>query len=167
MPEGKAIYPPLQRKEYNMNTLIIGGLFALALLAILGLVFVLRSEPRTPKTPVTKVDNEPLKVSETAQVAAGGLPTQPSLPAPKEEVATSQRTVPLQQEVSRFPVANGQFHKLSVELHALHAQAQEIEQSLSNLTEMIEHIEHGQSEQSHYASVDEAVVHPTEPVSAN
>ncbi|GAC1436433.1 MAG: hypothetical protein NVS4B1_32310 [Ktedonobacteraceae bacterium] len=147
-----------------MNTLIIGGLFALALLAILGLVFLLRSEPHTPKTPITRVDNEPLKVSETAQVAAGGAPTQPGLPAPKEEGVAIQQIVPVQQEGQRFPVANGQFHKLSIELHALHGQAQEIEHRLSILTEMIERIEH---DQSHYVSVDEKVSHSTEQVSAN
>ena len=147
-----------------MTTLIIGGLFALALLAIAGLVFLLRSEPRTTKVPVTRVNNEPLKVSETAQIAAGGLPTQPSLPAPKEEVAATPQMVPLQQQVQRFPVANGQFHTLSVELHALHTQAQNIEHRLSILTEMIERVE---PDQSHYVNVDEDMSHPVEPVSAN
>ena len=145
-----------------MNTLIIGGLFALALLAIIALVFLLRSEPRTAKVPVTKVNNEPLKVNETAQVAAAGTP---SLPAPREEVATTPQVVPVQQHVQqRFPIANGQFHKLSDELHALHTQAQEIEQRLSTLTEMVERIE---SDQRQYTSVDGQGSHSTEPVSAN
>lgn len=147
-----------------MTTLIIGGLFAVALLAIVGLVFMLRGEPRTPKVPITRVDNEPLKVSETAQIATRGLPTQPGLPAPQEEVATTPQTMPLPQNVQRFPVANGQFHKLSVELHALHTQAQEIEHRLNILTEMIERIE---PDQSHYVSVDGQVPHSVEPVSAN
>ena len=147
-----------------MTTLIIGGLFALALLAIIGLVFLLRSEPRTPKIPATRVDNEPLKVSETAQIATGGAPTQPGLPAPKEDIAAVPQTAPLQQSVQRFPVSNGQFHSLSVELQALHAQAQEIEHRLSTLTEVIERIGHNQS---HYVSVDEEVSHSAEPVSAN
>ena len=132
-------------------------------LAILGAVFLVRSEPRTPKMPVARVDNEPLKVSETAQIATGGAPTQPGLPAPKEEVI-SHNVVPAQLKAQTFPVANGQFHKLSVELHALHGQAQEIEHRLNVLTEMIERIEH---DQSHYVSVDEEVSHPTETVSAN
>jgi len=147
-----------------MTTLIIGGLFALALLAIVGLVFLLRSEPRTAKVPVTQVNNEPLKVSETAQIASGGLPTQPSLPAPKEEVVAAPQTVPLQQYVQRFPVANGQFHKLSVELQAMHTQAQVIVHRLNTLTEMIERIE---PDQSHYVSVNEDMSHPAETISAN
>ncbi len=147
-----------------MSTLIIGGLFALALLAIVGLVFLLRSEPRTPKVPVTRVDNEPLKMSETAQIASGGAPTQPGLPAPKEDVTPSVQTGPLQQNGQRFPVVNGQFHKLSTELRALHIQAQEIEQRLSILSEMIERIEHDQTQ---YASLDEQGSHSTERVSAN
>ena len=147
-----------------MTTLIIGGLFAIALLAIVGLVLLLRSEPRTPKVPVTKVNDEPLKVSETAQIAAGGSPTQPSLPAPKEEIAATPQTVPVQQQVQRFPVINGQFHTLSVELRALHTQAQEIEHRLTTLNEMVERIE---PDQSHYVNVDEEVSHPTETISAN
>ena len=147
-----------------MSTLIIGGLFALALLAIVGLAFLLRSEPRTPKVPVTRVDNEPLKMSETAQIASAGAPTQPGLPAPKEDIAPSVRTIPLQQHVQRFPLANGQFHKLSDELHALHTQAQEIEQRLSVLSEMIERIEHDQRQ---YTSVDEDAAHRTETIAAN
>ncbi len=146
-----------------MNTLIIGGLFAIALLAILGLVFLLRSETQVQKAPVTRVDNEPLKVSETAQIATGGLPTQPGLPSPKEENVAVPQTVPVQQNTQRFPVANGQFHRLSDELHALHTQSQEIEHRLSTLTEMIERIEH---DQNHFVSVNEEV-HSTEPASAN
>ncbi len=148
-----------------MNTLIIGGLFALALLAIIGLVFLLRSETRTPQVPVTKVNNEPLQVSETAQVASAGAPTQPGLPAPREEVATTPQVLPVQQPVQqRFPIANGQFHKLSDELHSLHTQAQEIEQRLSVLTEMIERMENNQRQ---FVSLDEQESHSTEPVSAN
>ncbi len=148
-----------------MTTLIIGGLFAIALLAIVGLVFLLRSEPRTPRVPITKVNNEPLKVNETAQIAAVGAPTQPGLPAPKEDIAATPQMVPLQQPVQRFPVANGQFHKLSVELQALHTQAQDIEHSLSTLTEMIERIE---SDQDHYNSIDgQRPSLQTEPISAN
>ena len=146
-----------------MNTLIIGGLFALALLAIVGLVFLLRSEPRTSKVLTTKVDNAPLKISETAEIASGGAPTQPGLPAPKEEVITLSQTVPLEQHTQRFPVAKGQFHALSVELLALQTQAQEIEHRLNTLTEIVERIE---QDQRQYARVDE-VSHTAEPVSAN
>ena len=144
-----------------MSTLIIGGLFALAILAIIGLFFLLRSEPRTPKVPVTKVSNEPLQVSETAQVASAGAPT---LPAPKDEAPSTLQTLPVQQHVQRFPIVNGQFHKLSDELHALHTQAQEIEQRLGVLTEMLERIEHNQNQ---YVNVDEEVNHSNEPVPAN
>ena len=65
-----------------MSTLIIGGLFAVALLTILGLVFLIRGESQTSKKGVTRVDNEPLKLSETSQIAAGGTPTLPGLPTP-------------------------------------------------------------------------------------
>ena len=54
-------------------------------------------------------------------------------------------------ETEQFPVGNGQFHRLSVELHSLHGQAQEIEDRLSVLTEMVEHIE---DDQNSYTSVE-------------
>lgn len=140
-----------------MSILIIGGLFAVALLAMLALVFLVRGTPRTPEMKVTKVDNEPLKLSETAQVAAGGTPT---LPAPNTET----EVMPESHNVQQFPVGNGQFHRLSVELHSLHGQAQEIENRLDVLTEMIERIENNQV---HYTHVEEDALVPVEPASAN
>jgi len=142
-----------------VNIVIIGGLFAVALLAVLALVFLVRGEPRTPKKNVTKVDNEPLKLSETAQVAAGGTPTLPGLP----ESNTETELIPELHNIQQFPVGNGQFHRLSVELHSLHGQAQEIENRLSVLTEMIEHIE---NDQDHYTHVEEDAS-VTEPAAAN
>lgn len=143
-----------------MSILIIGGLFAVALLAVLALVFLVRGEPRTPKMKVTKMDNEPLELSETAQVAAGGTPTLPNLPAPNTET----EVMPEPHNVQQFPVGNGQFHRLSVELHSLHGQAQEIENRLDVLTEMIERIENNQV---HYTHVEEDALVPVEPASAN
>lgn len=142
-----------------MSTFIIAILFVVALLAVLGLVFLVRGESQTSKKSATKVDNEPLKLSETAEIAAGGTPTQPGLPAPKTEA------IPEYSEVEQFPVANGQFHRLSVELHSLHGQAQEIEDHLGILTEMVERIENNQN---HYTHVEEDVATtPAEPASAN
>ena len=134
-----------------MSTLIIGGLFAVALLTILGLVFLIRGESQTPKKGVTRVDNEPLKLSETSQIAAGGTPTLPGLPTPK----TEKEAMPEYVETEQFPVGNGQFHRLSVELHSLHGQAQEIEDRLSVLTEMVERIE---DDQNSYTHVEEDVM---------
>jgi len=142
-----------------VNIVIIGGLFAVALLAVLALVFLVRGEPRTPKN-VTKVDNESLKLSETAQVAAGGTPTLPGLPTPNTET----EVMPELHNVQQFPVGNGQFHRLSVELHSLHGQAQEIENRLGVLTEIIEHIE---DDQDHYTHVEEDASVTAEPASAN
>ncbi len=143
-----------------MNIVIIGGLFAIALLAVLALVFLVRGEPRTSKKNVTKVDNEPLKLSETAQVAASGTPTLPGLPTTEAET----EVMPELHNVQQFPVGNGQFHRLSVELHSLHGQAQEIENRLGVLTEMIEGIE---NDQGHYTHVEEDASMPAEPASAN
>ena len=144
-----------------MNTLIIGGLFALAVLALIAVAFLVRGETKTAKIHTVKVESEPAReaqAKETAEIAAAGAPAQPGLPAPREESLPEQRTV------QHFPVANGQFHKLSVELHSLHGQAQEIEHRLSILTEMIERIE---DDQNQYVNIEEEASHSTGYVSVN
>ncbi len=133
-----------------MSTLIIGALFAVALVTIVGIVFLLRGEPQTPKQGVTRVDNEPLQLSATSAIAEGGAPTLPSLPVPNMETETT----PEYSETERFPVGDGQFHRLSVELHSLHGQAQEIENRLSVLTEIAERIE---DNQNYSTSVEEDI----------
>jgi hypothetical protein len=141
-----------------MSTLIIGALFAVALVTIVGIVFLLRGESQTPKQGVTRVDNEPLKLSETSAIAQGGTPTQPGLPAPTTE--NENEAIPEYGEAEQFPVGNGQFHRLSVELHSLHGQAQEIENRLSVLTEIAERIENNQN----FTSIEDDV---TETAPAN
>ncbi len=146
-----------------MNTLIIGSLFALALLALVALAFVIRSEPRRAKTRTVKVEGEPARAAqakEAAEIAAIGVPAQPNLSASREEMSLEEV------EVSRFPLTNGSFHKLSTELHALHGQAQEIEHRLSILTEMVERIENNQNT---YTSIEEEAgyTHTAEQVSVN
>ncbi len=143
-----------------MSTLIIGGLFVLALIALVGVVFLVRSGPHTPKTRITKMESEPVKVLEAAEIAASGAPAQPNLPSLQEE------PVPEPQVVQYLPVGRSQFHTLSIELHALQGQAQKIEHSLNILTEVIESIEHGQN---HAVNLEEEVplTVPAEPAATN
>ena len=121
-----------------MSTLIIGGLFALALIAILALVFVLRGEQH-----VTQVRNQP----STALISTTPPADDQSEQQATLDTDTTMQTFPQVDEPAsfnngqRFPLVNGQFHELSSELHTLHGQAQEIEQRLSALTSMIERIE--------------------------
>ena len=113
-----------------MNLLIIGGLLALGLLAIVGAVFLAMGERRTvaQSPPATARTTQPLK--QPTGVPAAKMPvTNETLPAVREET-------PL--------VLNGQYHELANELRTLHGQAIELEQRLSVLTEIADHIEHTQ-----------------------
>lgn len=148
-----------------MNTLIIGGLFALAVVALVALAFVVRGESRTPQTPKAPPANEQsaptVAARQQAEASAPATPVVQNLPAPeKRDGIVPVRTAPARAvEKQRFPIANGQFHELSVELHTLHGQAQEIEHRLSILTEMIERIERSQGGRT---SVAEEISRPTD-----
>ena len=111
-----------------MNLLIIGGLLALGLLAIVGAVFLAMGEKRAaaPSPSATAKTTQPLKQPTGAPVA--------KMPATKE-------TLPAVREETLL-VLNGQYHELANELHALHGRASELEQRLSALTEIADHIEH-------------------------
>ena len=126
-----------------MSTLIIGGLFVVALLALVGLVFVLRSESSTTRAAQTKPVGP--QSSATSHVAATSQP----VTATHGDVSSSLAPAPtvpdsIEPEEPHFAMANGQFHELAEELHTLHEQSQEIEHRLSILSEMIERIERSQ-----------------------
>ena len=130
-----------------MSTLIIGGLFVVALVALVALVFVLRSESATPKAasivqsvPVNPPNSATQDVMATSQIdtSAHRDVSSPSMTA-TTTVPTSEPT-----DEPHFAMANGQFHELTIELHTLHEQSQEIEHRLSILSEMIERIERSQ-----------------------
>ena len=104
-----------------MNLLIIGGLLALGLLAIVGAVFLAMGERRAaaPSPSATARTTQPLK-------QPTGAPTA-KMPATKETLPAVREETPL--------VLNGQYHELT---------NIELEQRLSALTEIADHIEHAQ-----------------------
>ena len=113
-----------------MNLLIIGGLLALGLLAIVGAVFLAMGERRAaaPSPSATAKTTQPLKQPTGAPVA--------KMPATKETLPAVREETPL--------VLNGRYHELANELHTLHGQAIELGQRLSALTEIADHLEHAQ-----------------------
>jgi hypothetical protein len=125
-----------------VNLLIIGGLLAFGLLALLASVFLARGERQegqaaakaatAPSPSATAKTTQPLKpLSETPDTPAAEMPeTTETLPAVLGET-------PL--------VLNGQFHELANELHTLHEYAIELEHRLSVLTGIVDHIEHAQA----------------------
>lgn len=114
-----------------MNLLIIGGLLALGLLALVGAVFLAMGErqAKTPSSSATAKTTQSLK--QPSSTPAAQLPaTEETLPAVRDET----------------PLAlNGQYHELANELRTLHEHAIELEQRLSILAGIADHIEHTQA----------------------
>lgn len=147
-----------------MNLLIIGGLFGIAVLALIGLVLVIASErratPRTKATPAEEAISKPQQLAEPTpavsqpasldvdQEQTRVLAPSISLPA-KETYPVSERP---------FPLMNGQLHEFSSQLRALHQQTQELEHRLSLMLALVEQAERANSKQM---LVDEDLTMPT------
>ena len=134
-----------------MNLLIFGGLLVVGLLAILGIVWAIRSEPSAvqnvpaPSTSAATMPTMPISLEKnTAPTQTRGVavdpPTVIKTPAGTREV---ERTVNSEEEP--FPISNGQLQELITQLQALHQQSQEFERRLSVLTNMVEHIQRSQN----------------------
>ncbi len=130
-----------------MTFLIIGGLLGVAILAILGAVFLGVSEQRAEKTrtngsyTISSSSSTPLVEPPSAASRATVRTTPPgqNLPPPAER---SLR--PTGDGQQQFAV-NGQFHELTVELQTLYQHAWELERRLRTLTEIADRIEKTQS----------------------
>lgn len=131
-----------------MTILIVGGLLVVALLAVLGAVFLSRTDQRAARAQA----NGSVIVS-----TRGAIP----LAQPSSTVnPTTERTAPISQNMPSTadrpasPVAsgqqytlNGQFHELTVELQTLYQHAWELERRLRTLTEVANRIEKTQGNQ--------------------
>jgi hypothetical protein len=112
-----------------MNLLIIGGLLAVGLLALVGAVFLAMGERRAPSPSTTAKTTQPLKQPTSASDA--------KIPATNETLPAVREETPL--------VLNGQYHELANELRTLHGHAIELEQRLSVLTGIAGNLEHAQA----------------------
>ncbi len=127
-----------------MNILILGGLFALGIVAILVVVVLARGEqrqhtarangtggqaPSPVEPPPTSVPEVPaISRSQRLTVPLDGAPTLVGL---DEQSASVRLKLP--------------FHELADEIRALHQHAWDLEQRLSALTEMVDHVERVQN----------------------
>ena len=133
-----------------MDTLIIGGLLVVGIVAIVALFFVLRGD-ETPKAPAVTQDvsqptsespnpNAPISVQQqpiNTRVAATEARTVPSM----ETAASPEQEQPLKVRL------NGQFHELAHGLRTLQQQATDMEQRLGSLNQMIDNIENDSTEE--------------------
>ncbi len=125
-----------------MNLLIIGGLLVFGLLAVLGAVFLARSEKgagETVKKPATAPASEP--------AGNGG-----SGPGAAAKDGATMQNLPVPQEETQLVAFNGQFQELAAELRTLYQETQDLEHRLSLLVKIANHIEYVQRE---HVSVEE------------
>ena len=117
--------------------LIIGGLFAIALLALIVLIFALRSAPRKKDTPTR---------SPASQLAHGQEDTahKSDVKQQKEEDESSEVTegrLPAIRNHTQLSSYGRQFQEFAIELHVLHRQVQDIEHRLGMLSQIMDRIE--------------------------
>jgi hypothetical protein len=127
-----------------VNILILGGLFALGIVAILVVVVLARSEHGQNKA----------NANGTGVQAPSPVEPHPTSDPEVPAISRSQRlTVPLDRtpilvgldEQSASVRLNQPFHELANEIRALHQHAWDLEQRLSALTEMVDHVERVQN----------------------
>lgn len=153
-----------------MNLLIIGGLFVLGILALVGAIFLgmseqraaarnNRAEPHLPAAatppPATRQISQSAQ-SVPAQSTSRPLTEAPTMvrPTPSYSVAdeptfASREPTFVNREPEReLPALNGQFHEVVSEIRTLHQQALQLEQRLNILTEMVDRLERAQTDRT-------------------
>jgi hypothetical protein len=132
-----------------VSFLIIGGLLAVALLAILGAVFLGISEQRAESarsnggTTASSTGTRP--VGEQQRVVSSGV--EQRAPIRQNTSPLAERSLVSTEESQHSYVLNGQFHELAMELQTLYQHARELERRLRTLTEVADRIEKTQSNQ--------------------
>ena len=132
-----------------MTLLIIGGLLAVAILAILGAVFLGVSEQRTEKART----NGSMSLSSSSSIPLVEQPStvnraaERTAPTRQNPPPTAERTLRSARGSQQQDALNGQFHELTAELRTLYQHAWELERRLRSLTEIAERLEETQSNQ--------------------
>ena len=122
-----------------MNFLIIGGLLAFGILALVGAIFLGLSEQRATSTRNNRVEQAALPDLSrpvTHSVVESPTMVRPNLPA------SGETTFSREEQERRLSALNGQFHEVVSEIRTLHQQALQLEQRLNILTDMVDRLEH-------------------------
>ena len=135
-----------------MNILILGGLFALGIVALLVVVVLARGGQRRNSAKGTAEQApSPVEPPPTGWPPAPATSPEPRLTVPldgrhtlveRDEQAVSVQLIPVSQKGLQ------PFHELASELHALHQHAWELEQRLGRLSEMVGQLERVQNGQT-------------------
>ncbi|HYX48704.1 MAG TPA: hypothetical protein VE843_03125 [Ktedonobacteraceae bacterium] len=126
-----------------MTLLIIGGLLIIAILAILGAVFLSVSDQRTAKaqTNSSVTMNSQSTTPVVQQSLAASRTTERSTPLRQNLPSAAERPLSTTGGDQQHFALNGQFHELAVELQTLYQHAWELERRLRTLAEVAERIE--------------------------
>ena len=126
-----------------MTLLIIGGMLIVALLAILGAVFLSISDQRSNKEQANGnvIVSSPGTVPLVEQSLAASPATEKTIPQRQNHPPTSERPLSTIGGSSQTYTLNGQFHELTVELQTLYQHAWELERRLRTLSEVADRIE--------------------------
>lgn len=122
-----------------MNFLIIGGLLAFALLAVLVAVLLGMREQRAEKARANGNGSVPTNAQKPAQ----------ETPTTSNYTAAPEKSIPAPVDEQALVMLNGQFHEFATEIRSLHQQAWNLEQRLRGLTEMVDHIEESRNRRVH------------------
>jgi hypothetical protein len=151
-----------------MNLLIIGGLFGIAVLALIGVALLVVGErnatrARTnaavqPDPSAERAPQQQLAVPAAAPTAAPSQAATSTSAARSDMHATQKQTRVLTSSTSAsatsaspevftlpqrsFPLMNGQLHEFSAQLRMLQQQSRELEQRLTTLVTVLEQAEH-------------------------
>ena len=130
-----------------MTLLIIGGLLIIAILAILGAIFLSRTDQRAARAQAGTVTVSTSGAIPLVQQSSTANPASVSSAAPSHNVpSTSERAASPTMAGQQYTL-NGQFHELTVELQTLYQHAWELERRLRTLTDIADRIEKTQSSQ--------------------
>lgn len=134
-----------------MNLLIVVGLLAFALVAILAAVLLALSEQKASKAVIGQAAAKPTSEQ----------PTKTAVLVKEEQAAsTNKQNLPVLSKTAlpvSIDVLNGPFHQFAAEIHALHEEAVQLEQRLSVLVEMVDSVERTQGG---HVSIEEELTLP-------
>jgi hypothetical protein len=129
-----------------MTLAIIGGLLIIALLAILGAIFLSRTDQRTARLQTARIAASTSDVKPLIQQSSAANPANVNSATLSQNVPSTveRATSPAMGGQQQYPL-NGQFHELTIELQTLYQHAWELERRLRTLTEVASRIEKTQS----------------------
>jgi hypothetical protein len=132
-----------------MTLLIVGGMLIIAILAILGAVFLSVNDQQANKAQAngSVIVSSPGTIRVVEQSPAANPVTEKSIPQRQNQPPAVDRPLSAMGGGQQPYTLNGQFHELTVELQTLYQHAWELERRLRTLSEVADRIEKTHNDQ--------------------